>query len=751
MIALLAFLVFFLFVVLTVGTIVFILYVNKVNRLAERLDRLERMEMSRSHPETPVSSPVARPEFRKDPSPAQRTPPVMENLPKQEEKPPVGKGAPWLKEGWEWFIGGRLLNRIGALALIIGVGFFLKYAFDQEWITESLRVLMGGMIGTGLVFLGGRFRKKELPVFAQGLVGAGISIDYLAVYASFNFYHLLPQIVALSLMVLVAALAFQQALRHDSLAVSLLGWAGGFLTPFLLSTGEVNEAGLLSYVALLATGLLLVWLKKENWVLLPALTLASVYLIWLTLWEISGAFLLLFGFLLLYWGMFVTTEVRLGRNPHAPGAQIRQVIAGVNAIACFGGMYLLFQQEDLSAGWIALGISLVYFLIAWKGRVTDDFRKQYEIIALTFSGLAVPLWLSPFPTVALWAFGALLLLRRGLRKVSPHLWIFALILYSVALLRLLFLEETWMTPVENFQPLWNLRTLAFLLLAGTMAGGARLFQRTGEKVFRQVTGSLHTGWSLLLFLMLTAETNDWFRQRLILTPDSASVLNNTWLWVLAGIWTLYALPLVWTGMKKRAYPLVFTGLGMLFLALIIGGIRGLIFQPLESYTPLFNLRFMILALLAMAFIVVTLGFRRYGPDTPRIRKALLLFPTLTALILFELFTVETRDLFQQAAGKLASDDREALRSLLNMQQLALSGVWLLYSITLMGVGIWRRAKGIRILAMGLFGVTIAKIFIFDLSFLDTLYRIFSFIGSGLVLLAVSYVYQRYKDRFSLMG
>lgn len=124
---------------------------------------------------------------------------------------------------------------------------------------------------------------------------------------------------------------------------------------------------------------------------------------------------------------------------------------------------------------------------------------------------------------------------------------------------------------------------------------------------------------------------------------------------------------------------------------------------------------------------------------------------LAALVLFELFTVETRDFFQQALESLPSNDPKALRSVFNMQQLAIPGVWLLYSIMLMAAGIRRRVRSLRILAMGLFGLTIIKIFIFDLSFLDTLYRIFSFIGLGLILLAVSYIYQRYKDLFPSRG
>src|SRR5690606_34251832 len=83
----------------------------------------------------------------------------------------------------------------------------------------------------------------------------------------------------------------------------------------------------------------------------------------------------------------------------------------------------------------------------------------------------------------------------------------------------------------------------------------------------------------------------------------------------------------------------------------------------------------------------------------------------------------------------------------NREQLTLSMVWILYSLALMAVGIWRRKQGARMMAFGLFGLTILKLFLFDLSFLETLYRIISFIVLGLILIGVSYVYSRYKGLF----
>ena len=72
-----------------------------------------------------------------------------------------------------------------------------------------------------------------------------MALLYLSFYAGFGFYHLLPQATAFLLMCLTTAAAALLALHYDSQAVALLGLAGGYLTPVLLSTGE-NHMWILS-------------------------------------------------------------------------------------------------------------------------------------------------------------------------------------------------------------------------------------------------------------------------------------------------------------------------------------------------------------------------------------------------------------------------------------------------------------------------------------------------------------------------
>jgi len=82
----------------------------------------------------------------------------------------------------------------------------------------------------------------------------------------------------------------------------------------------------------------------------------------------------------------------------------------------------------------------------------------------------------------------------------------------------------------------------------------------------------------------------------------------------------------------------------------------------------------------------------------------------------------------------------------NLLELTRSMAWLAYSVLLFGIGMLRKVAAPRYAAILLFSMTILKIFITDLSFLEIPYRIVSFLVLGLILLMVSYIYQSRKGK-----
>src|SRR5947208_10326517 len=173
---------------------------------------------------------------------------------------------------WEQFMGAKLFAWIGGLALFLGVAFFVKYSFEHNLIPPELRVAIGFVIGVSLLIGGLLLKRKENAVTAQTLCATGTLILYAVTFACRSFYHfaffgLVPTFL---LMTLITAVAFLLAVRLNAIAVAILGMAGGFLTPILLSTRQDNPFGLFGYIALLDIGLLMVTRKKE-WKALPIL------------------------------------------------------------------------------------------------------------------------------------------------------------------------------------------------------------------------------------------------------------------------------------------------------------------------------------------------------------------------------------------------------------------------------------------------------------------------------------------------
>ena len=522
----------------------------------------------------------------------------------------------------EALIGGRLLNRIGAFALVLGVGFFLKYAFDNEWITETMRVVIG--IAVGLLCLGGgyRTRTKGFVIFAQGLVGAGIAIFYLSLYASFNFYHLIPQWLAFLLMSGVTILTLVQAIYHDSPAVGILGWAGGFLTPFMLSTGQSNEAALFTYSALLCVGLLAVTMKKESWYALEPLTLVAVFTVFFTWFEkfyTPEDFSLTLFFLLVFWLVFHAADITRGAFKLNRYSELRHVTQSFHAFLSYTALYILFYDHDRAAlGSATFAFAILYALSTLAVRRIGSpkgLETRYGATVAVLLLVGTLLEFRDIATVRLLAIEALALFVIGVRFDRPFLIISSFMFFVFALGGFLFGDASLVyDPIGNFSLFSTPRALTAAVIAA-MLGVAALTSATAlQSIASKARPVLGVAFFLVLFVLLTAETNDFFRH-------------------------------------------------------------------------------------------------------------------------------EIHALKQQHGGEAIGGQVSVL---MNQRQLAVSVVWLLYSMTAMVVGVIRKATGPRFFAIGLFGLTIVKIFVLDLAFLETLYRIFSFAGLGLILLAVSFIYQRYR-------
>ena len=657
------------------------------------------------------------------------------------------------KNDWEVLIGGKVLNRIGALALVIGLGFFLKYAFDNDLISETIRVLIGVSIGILLIVGGLVFHRKNFQSFSQGLAGAGISILYLSVYASFNYYQLVSQPVAFGFMAIVTIVTFIQAFYYDSLAVSLLGWMGGFLTPFLLSTGSANEVGLFTYILLLDIGLLIIVLKKDSWVVLEALTIAGTYLIffiWYGNYYTEEKLAISLLFLSSFWLLFLMNNITHVFKGTKTYIELRQIVSSVNIAFFYIGLYLMIDENHHE--WMGLPtiiLSLIYFgnFIFVKRRQQLFVSQQIFslITAITLFTISIYVQFEKFTIIILWATEALIILWLGIKSNVKILWNVGIVLTILTILGLLTIGDTFgYSTIKEFVPILNSRTLAFLSLSTLLGLGSYLFSKTDLKDSMRLRIIFNCTMAGLLLIFAAVEISDYLH-KLRVTENGYSKEQIRFIKLLSWSigWSILSLFSILYGYRKNLIEMIISGLLALGLGVILSVTIGISYVPIELFSPVFNFRTLILLGIISILTTHFLLLRKHKILYEWLNDIYQIFQVVIVIVVLSLITGEVRDYYEKGMLLLNSDSSEYM-SMINLQQLMLSGSWLLYSIILIGVGIWQRIQNIRITSIIIFGIATLKIFLYDLSYLETLYRIYSFIGLGLILLFVSYLYQKYK-------
>jgi uncharacterized membrane protein len=191
-------------------------------------------------------------------------PTVKDTGPKRERKPASRRSAS--SDAFESvvrrvFRTEALISRIGIALLVFGVIFVFKWGIDHGWITESVRVAFGGVLGAFLATVGLRLTARR-PALGQLLLGGAAATFYVTLFAAYQMYALLPYAVALALMIAVTVATFGLSVRFDALSLGLIALLGGMATPFLLYGDQGSLIGLVAYIcAIIAGSVAIYWYK----------------------------------------------------------------------------------------------------------------------------------------------------------------------------------------------------------------------------------------------------------------------------------------------------------------------------------------------------------------------------------------------------------------------------------------------------------------------------------------------------------
>lgn len=707
-------------------------------------------------------------------------------LERQEKKVAMEAEVPGLsspfQEGFEKFVGENLISKIGIIILIIGVVIGAKYSIDNNLIQPLTRIVMGYMAGIGLLGFGMKLKEKY-EKFSAVLVSGAMAVLYFITYAAYDFYGLIPQMLAFLLMVVFTAFTVFAAIQYKRSVIAYIGLVGAYAVPFLLSSGSGQYAVLFAYVAIINIGILVVAFKQD-WRKLNYLAFFFTWLIyggWLIdRYFRTDDFTLAIGFATLFFLIFYTTFLayKLLRKEQFVKGDI--VLLFLNSFLYFGiGFYLL---EDHPIGKQVLGLftlanAVLHFIVSYIIYKQDlvDKKVQYLVsgLVLTFITLAVPIQLDGNWVTLFWIAEAAILFWLGRTK---NIAFYEKVSYVLMALAIGSLAQDWTenygtyhksNPESWIRPILNINFLTSVLFMAAFGFIYYLNQKEEYKspinadnglvrllgiaipvvlflgVFASFALEIGNYWGQLYLDSYTSIPRESgsgdrsFYNHDLLQYNTVWLVNYTLLFL--SVFSLLNLK-IWKKEEVGFINLMLNGLG-LFLFLVVGLFA--VSELRDSYMDetlieyydrgIFNILIRYVSLIfAVALMVITYQYK----------KADFLKTDLGMIFEIALATV----VIWFASSELIHwmDMAESEQS----YKLALSILWGICSLILIGIGIYKQKKHLRIMALALFAGTLAKLFLYDISHLTTIGKTIVFVSLGVLLLVISFLYNKFKDEIS---
>lgn len=645
---------------------------------------------------------------------------------------PAGKDMPVIKKvkkrgsfNFEKFIVENLFGKIGILILVIGIGFFVKFAIDKDYINELVRTIMGFAVGFLLFFIAWRLR-KTYRTYSSLLSGGAFAIFYVTVAMAYHYYGLFSQSVAFAVLIFVTLLMSAMAILYNRRELAIIALGGGFIAPFLVSSGEGSYMVLFTYVLILDAGMFILSFYKR-WGELPVicfgLTWAVMFTYIFTTPPVLMSFqqslhLLIFSYS--YYLLFLFSIVGIIRIKEKVINLLLLITMSLNNFIFMGvAMWLLYLMSLKAnySGILTLFIAFVnLMLFFWVRSRNINLRFLWQTLLATatlFLSIAIPIQLEGTLITIFWASEMLLLL-----------WFYSR--YKYKILEIAVMVIPLLTIVSYLMDLYialNAREHATMFLNGTFITGIFTGIAFGVYAWMQNRVGLknHFGiWAccVLLYLTFLSEIQIYihpWRTRM-------GYMNALTVSVLFGLSCLF---------HYLKYPFVKhmkTYLGWFGFSLFCFMLTSLCMDNDYRNTVQITLLWYSSLILALHFLFI--GKTYYSFESISSKKTL-----KTIVYLSIVFTVYLLLITINLLNQCGLEDEIS------------AGISVSFGIagfTQMAVGMRLHSKLLRIISLFTFGIVICKLLLHDLWLLPTVGKVIAFILLGSILLLLSFLYQKLK-------
>jgi uncharacterized membrane protein len=546
--------------------------------------------------------------------------------------------------------------------------------------------------------------------------------------------------------------------------------------PFLLSDGTGQVAVLFSYMAIINTGILAIGLLKY-WKQLYYSSFSITWIIY-TAWFIFNynqalhfniALLFATIFFAIFYAIFLAYKLR--KQEFFRTDDIILLLS--NSFIFYAVIHTVFEKNPATVNYLGLltaanaGIHLIVGLII-KNKKLVDRRLFYLVIglALIFITITIPVQLDGNWVTLLWVFEAALLFWIGR---SMHVSIYEKLSYPLMLLAFVSIIHDW---VNNYafnivdsgvyiRPVWNVYMLTSLLFIGAFIFIQFINRKYKSSEVKFEGFSFNPSVVIITILVVVSYfafyveiasywdqlNHSYLKQRDAKMPWQLWQVTNPYgylknIWIINYSLAFFAFVLLvskrkWTyGISLNLSPVIPTFVLLIFL---FGGLYSLgalieIYLNNANALPVYFPVLRYISFTFVAFLLFVL-YRNIESGTLVNQGASIYFDLLLHLTIIWILSSEYINLTELANTSQA-------------YKLGLSILWGVYALFVISLGIWKNKKHLRVGAIVLFTLTLAKLFLFDISHLETVAKTIVLVSLGVLLLVISFLYNKYRHLIS---
>ena len=678
-----------------------------------------------------------------------------------------------LNSNFEKFVGENLLNKIGILITIIGVAIGTKYAIDHQLISPLTRIILAYVVGLSLLGVAFKLREKYKK-FSAVLLSGSMAINYFVTFAAYSMYALIPQPVAFVLMVLFTVFTVVASLSYDEVVIAHIGLVGAYAVPFLLSTGSGRVEVLLSFIAFINCGILFIAFKKF-W-------RSLFYSAYIFTWAIIGFWILdsftkeyftvTITFSLLFFVQFYAIFIAFKVMKNQLFEKKDVIVLLSNAFISYGlGYYLMsYMNYDDYLGVFTVGYALIHFAVcALLYKKAEVDRSVFYLVAglvLTFLTIAIPVQFNGHYVTLIWMLESIVVFVIAQKnqvafyeQLSVPLFILAFFSYfqDVSSMR----NYSVTGEANLFEPFLNFNFISGVIIATAFCFLTWFSRNAKNQSLLSINSLYHVLIKYGLPIMSIFLTYGLIKQ------EVDTLLQNNYLSsaVIVGgkkedlpayyyneNWNYYRM--LFDICYSMVYAIVIYFLNNLKIKskelngvfLLVGGISSILFftgglyqlsllreyylHPTSQYTASnsFNL-WLRYPLMLLAVFMLKLLLDGIGKSFLQLKEKLQpeLIYAVAAVWLLSSEWLNWSDVFNVAWS----------------YKLGLSILWGVCSLTMIARGIFRKNKALRIMAIIVFAVTLLKLFLYDIASMSTILKTIVFISLGILLLIISFLYNKY--------